>query len=182
MASTVVELLRRRFGGKKEVDPYADWVTWDVYVASDNVERSICAGAANMFDRMLINDEEVTPISSKTFAQRGTYHIKGHFKNNVTALYTGFLNAAHYRNCVIPNLVTNIGSNGFRNFASNVVTYIVCKSTTPPHLDNNVFLNSRNVIVYVPDESVNTYKTEWAQYSGSNYGVAGIKPISEKTD
>lgn len=162
-------------GGKKEVDPFEDWLSWDVYVASDGVSRTIC-GDASVFQRMLMDGEEITPISSKTFDSRGTYHIQALLKSNVTSLPTGFLNAAHYRRCTLPSLITAIGNNAFRNFASNTYTWLVCKATTPPTLTGDPFYNSADITIYVPDASLTAYQTAWA----SSSRVGKLKALSEK--
>lgn len=175
MASTVTELLRRRFGGKKEVDPFENWLSWYVFVSSNNVSRNICSDAS-VFDRMLMDGVEITPTRSKTFTSSGTYFIQALLKSNVTSLPAGFLNAAHYRRCTLPSLITAIGSNAFHNFASNIDTWLVCKATTPPTLIGDPFYNSARITIYVPDASLTAYQTAWA----SSSSVGKLKALSEK--
>lgn len=74
----------------------------------------------------------------------------------------------------IPNSVTSIGNYVFSQ-CSNLETVIV-EAVTPPTLGNNVFYyNKSNRIIYVPDASVDVYKSAngWSSYK--NY----IKGISE---
>lgn len=72
--------------------------------------------------------------------------------------------------------VTSIGRDTFENNRS--VTHIIIRATTPPTLENsNAFMDTGNGPIYVPDNSVNTYKTEtnWA----TSWLAARIHPLSE---
>jgi hypothetical protein len=70
-----------------------------------------------------------------------------------------------------PSSLTTIGS---RAFESTGTVEFVFYSTTPPTLASDAF-RSTNPAIYVPDESVSTYKgaSNWNNLSGY------IKPISE---
>lgn len=52
---------------------------------------------------------------------------------------------------------------------------IVCRADTPPQVHSNAFASSNNCPIYVPDASVDAYKTAtgWSSYA------ARIKPLSE---
>jgi hypothetical protein len=76
---------------------------------------------------------------------------------------------------VIPNSVTHIGIKAFENWT--LVPYVEMKGTTPPSLINaNAFANQNNAPIYVPDESVEAYKTapNWEDLADR------IFPISDK--
>ena len=73
----------------------------------------------------------------------------------------------------IPESVTSIGASAFANCSH--LTGVICKSTTPPTLGENAFA-STNCIIYVPDESVDAYKSAWSEYSSR------IRAISSKED
>jgi len=79
---------------------------------------------------------------------------------------------------VIPDSVTNIGTSAF---SSNQLTEIIFESETPPAIQSTTF-NNPNLLtqgsIYVPDNSVNTYKamTNYTQFASI------IKPISERPD
>ena len=57
----------------------------------------------------------------------------------------------------IPSGVTRIGNGAFRN--SSGLTSVTINSTTPPTLGSYAFYNTNNCPIYVPSNSVETYKT-----------------------
>lgn len=65
----------------------------------------------------------------------------------------------------IPNTVTSIGDQVFRQCTS--LTSVTIKATTPPTLDITAFTDTNNCPIYVPAESVNTYKeaSGWSDYA-----------------
>lgn len=64
----------------------------------------------------------------------------------------------------IPSGVTSIGDYAF---AGNSMTYITLLPTTPPSLGNYIFYNTPIEHIYVPSESVDTYKAAsgWSEYA-----------------
>lgn len=69
---------------------------------------------------------------------------------------------------VIPSSVTSIGADGVVFYYCTSLTSVTVEATTPPTLGNNVFFNiSSNLVIYVPSESVETYKTatNWSNYA-----------------
>ena len=64
----------------------------------------------------------------------------------------------------IPDNITYIGNNAFEN--TTYLNYITFDSTTPPSIGLNVFDCDNDYPIYVPDESVNAYKTatNWNVY------------------
>lgn len=71
----------------------------------------------------------------------------------------------------IPDSVETIGNYAFTDCSS--LTSVYCKATTPPALGTNVFSgNASDRKIYVPTESVDTYKaaTGWSNYSSSIIG------------
>ena len=76
---------------------------------------------------------------------------------------------------VIPDSVTSIGNFAFSNWEA--VPYVEMQSLTPPTLANiNAFSNQNNAPIYVPNESVDDYKTatNWVSLADR------IFPISDK--
>ena len=58
----------------------------------------------------------------------------------------------------LPNTITKVDSQGI--YYCTKLTAIYCRAVTPPTLYYNVgFYNTNNCPIYVPSESVNTYKT-----------------------
>lgn len=86
--------------------------------------------------------------------------------NNVTSIsYSAFYRCTSLTSVTIPNSVTSIGDDAFR-FNGNLESVTV-KATTPPTLGFAVFLNgSSNLVIYVPAESVDAYKSAatWSDY------------------
>ena len=79
--------------------------------------------------------------------------------NSVTSIGDStFQNCRSLTNIVIPNSVSKIGTYTFRGCTG--LTSITIQATTPPTLKSiNAFSNTNNCPIYVPAESVNTYKT-----------------------
>ncbi len=76
---------------------------------------------------------------------------------------------------VIPNSVMSIGIWAFGNWS--LVPYIEMKGTTPPTLSAaTAFSEQNNAPIYVPDESVDDYKTATSWVSLASR----IFPISSK--
>ena len=75
---------------------------------------------------------------------------------------------------VIPDSVTSIGNYAFQSW--EVVPYVEMKRTTPPSIANTTFNHQNDAPIYVPDASVNDYKTatNWVTYADR------IFPVSEK--
>ena len=70
----------------------------------------------------------------------------------------------------IPVSITSIGDEAFSDCM--YMAYIVFYSTTPPTLGNNVFANvSSDFKIFVPEESVDTYKSAWSEYADKIYSI-----------
>ena len=73
---------------------------------------------------------------------------------------------------VIPDSVTSIGSNAFNGW--QLVPYIEIQATTPPTLaDASAFNDQNNAPIYVPDESVDDYKTatNWVDLASRIFSI-----------
>jgi hypothetical protein len=78
----------------------------------------------------------------------------------------GFSNCTSLSNITIPSGVTSIGYRAFSGCIRLISVTVL--STTPPSLASTVFAdNATGRKIYVPYESVNTYKTatEWRDYT-----------------
>ncbi len=73
---------------------------------------------------------------------------------------------------LIPSSITNIGDSAFSQCV--LLSNVTVKSVTPPTLDGSIFFNTPlNLVIYVPPESVETYKSDsgWSRYANK------IQPI-----
>lgn len=73
---------------------------------------------------------------------------------------------------LIPSSITNIGYAAFSECV--LLSNVTVKSVTPPTLDGSIFFNTPlNLVIYVPSESVGTYKSAsgWSTYANK------IQPI-----
>lgn len=77
---------------------------------------------------------------------------------------------------VIPSTVTSIGRYAFTGMGN--LSYIICNAATPPTLQQYHGLSVPTCPIYVPDASVETYKTAsgWTDYADR------IRPLSEYTE
>ena len=86
--------------------------------------------------------------------------------NGVTSIGAqNFLECTALATVTIGNGVTNIKSEAFSNCSA--LTSITVKATTPPTLEGFGIFNSSTCPIYVPAESVETYKTatRWKTYA-----------------
>ncbi|MBQ2167796.1 MAG: leucine-rich repeat domain-containing protein [Prevotella sp.] len=85
--------------------------------------------------------------------------------NTVTTIGSNSFTKTGLTSVTIPESVTFIGKLAF--FLSNSLTSITCLSETPPALGNynNAFDNTNDCPIYVPRNSVLTYKTAWSTYA-----------------
>lgn len=68
--------------------------------------------------------------------------------------------------------VVSIGAGAFRNCTG--LTHITCNATTPPTLGTDAFANTGNCPIFVPAQSINSYRsaTNWSNYASR------IQPIT----
>lgn len=115
--------------------------------------------------------------------------------NSVTTLGSAFLQCRHLKSIIIPSGVTkisymtftscnslsaitipsgvtSIGMMAFENCSG--LTSITCNAVTPPSLGSDAFKNTNNCPIYVPAQSLSTYKSAsgWSQYASR------IQPIT----
>ena len=129
-----------------------------------------CSGITNV-----IIPDSVTIISSYIFSGCNSL-TSVTIPNGVTTIneYT-FRACNSLTSITIPNSVTFIGHYAFADCSS--LTNVTVEAATPPSLGTFVFRNNASGrIIYVPDASVNAYKTanNWSTYESY------IKPISER--
>lgn len=84
-----------------------------------------------------------------------------------------FYGCASASEITLPSSLTLIGINCFRNCYA--LERIICRATTPPSLANvSAFTNTNNCPIYVPDASVEAYKTatNWSSYASRIKGIS----------
>lgn len=77
-----------------------------------------------------------------------------------------FYNCTSLASVTIPNSVTQIADGAFLNCTN--LSNVIIEAVTPPTIGDNVFRNTHSsLVIQVPSESVNTYKsaTGWSTYS-----------------
>lgn len=172
MASTVTELLRRRFGGKKEVDPYADWIK---LYCNTTVQRNMNLTHPNIteqkYTHVVVDGVEIPYNGTNNY---GTMSIGEHtlclYPNSSSSpTYMGYY-VRPFR-VIIPNWLTYIGD--YAEHPNNIQE-VICLAVTPPTTTKWSFYNPTGVTLYVPDSSVSAYQsaTNWSSFGS-------IKPLSQ---
>lgn len=189
MASTVTELLRRRFGGKKE-DIYANMVTFEFTVAESytvNITTDDNAGTASI-DKIIIDGIDIGNITTSMSYTFGVGNHKiGWLMLDITNIPQSAIAPIAPANSLptnkittIPSCVETIGAYGMRGIPAHTNSYFVVHPTIPPTCGTaaiGLWNASINRPIYVPDASVEAYKvaSSWSSYS------AAYKPLSQLT-
>ena len=87
--------------------------------------------------------------------------------NGVTSISNNaFFQCYNLTSVEIPSSVTSIGNLAWRN--CSLLTSVTIEATTPPTLGTTVFQGTHaNLVIYVPSESVEAYKSanRWSAYA-----------------
>jgi hypothetical protein len=85
--------------------------------------------------------------------------------NSVTSIGNGAFGYCSFTSCTIGSGVTSIGNNAFSRCRS--LTSVTVNVTTPPTLEFSAFYDTNDCPIYVPSESVETYKSTsgWSDYA-----------------
>jgi hypothetical protein len=140
----------------------------------------------------IIIPDSVTSIGNSAFDNWQSNNQPLVIPNSVTSIgdWAFYYWSSNNQPLVIPNSVTSIGNSAFDNWQSNthpliipssvtsigyqafynwqLVPYVEIQAITPPTLaSNNAFTDQNNAPIYVPDGSVNAYKTatNWVDFA-----------------
>lgn len=104
--------------------------------------------------------------------------------NTITSIAGSTFSGCTYLKTV--DIGTGIVSIGYNAFANNPIEKLICRAVNPPTLGNGgnankLGIQDTNLLgIYVPDESVDEYKTAWASWIiGTQTADYFIKPLSE---
>lgn len=106
---------------------------------------------------------KVTSISKKAFFSNKLTKITIH--ENVTSIGEQAFFSNQLTKIEIPSNVKNIGKEAFSS--NDNLSSVTIRATTPPTTDTPFELNNANLKIYVPTNSVETYKTAngWKEYA-----------------
>ena len=176
---------------------YNPWVETKLVVYYDIQDISspttVCTNYDGSFKSMEIDDNDSVDITTQgnityQFDSAGEHIIKYELNGlGVGADAPLFYNLSTVKRVIIPNTFTSIGNVAFRNcsgltsidipnsvttigvnafYSCSSLTSITVNAATPPTLGSSVFTWS-NCPIYVPSESVETYKSasNWNEYA-----------------
>jgi hypothetical protein len=125
----------------------------------------------------VVNGYTITSIGAGAFMNcKGLTDVA--IPETVTKIgYNAFRNAG-LRSVTLPASVTSIGTNAF--IGENILTLIVCKNNTPPTLDTSPFNTRNSTLVLVPKGSKSKYTSNSKWKSEGRY--AEFDPNEVKTE
>ncbi len=156
---------------------------WDSNNQPLVIPNSVTSIGEQAFYRWVSNNQplvipnSVASIGASAFTQWLANEHPLVIPNSVTSIgdsvFSGWI--SNTQPLVIPSSVTSIGQYAFSDWTS--AKEFIMESETPPTIAGNSFVNTNDAPFYVPDESVEAYKTapNWSNYANR------IFPISNRT-
>ena len=131
----------------------------------EEIPKSVCYDTPSL--RTVILPSNLKVIKKYAFQIAGIETIE--LPDGLTQILGAAFGASNLKKITIPSSVSRIGDYAFRQCEN--LNEFVCLPTTPPTLDVDVFLDSPNVVIYVPSESVEAYKTAWSEYADKIFPI-----------
>ena len=145
----------------------------EVVVPNDVTKLDLTFNGANFIKSIQI-PESVTEFGYYTFANcRNLKNIN--IPSSITSISIGtFFGCSALRSIELPANIESIANNAFYG-CSSLIRFVI-HTVTPPTLGTQVFKNARVSYIYVPDESVDTYKTAngWSDLANRIYPISNI--------
>ena len=136
-----------------------------------NMGLQVFMGCSNLINVVL--PEGITGITINEFHScRSLTSIN--IPSSITRINnTAFAGCSSLRSVTIPENVTSIGISAFRGCTS--LTTVTLEATIPPTIQSNTFDDTVQTF-YVPDASVETYKTatNWANYADKIFAIPTV--------
>lgn len=134
----------------KEDEPTFDG-KWKGTYANGHIESAVCDSSSVLLYNEIPDRDNIVSVE---------------IGDCVTSIYNTFFACTKLTSVTIPNSVTSIENYAFYGCSS--LTSITVEATTPPTIDDSgVFTSTNDCPIYVPAESVDTYKsaTNWSSYA-----------------
>ena len=139
--------------------------------SSGSSESSSESGGGGVLpSKMYVDGVEETPINTWRFETAGEHIVQYEFADNTVP--QGFIddNIAAATEVIVGDDITEINPSAF----NKELTSATCLSTTPPTISsNNTFGLEQNYPIYVPAESVATYKAtqHWSSFESRIFAI-----------
>ena len=142
---------------------------WD-----DNEDGGLSYEEAASVESLMV-DASLTKAGDEVSAFAGTgittFDELVYFTGLIEIEEGAFENCKGLKSVTISEQVGRIGDNAF-NGCKNLES-ITLTSTTPPEIGEGVFDNTNNCPIYVPEEAVEAYLSEWSEYTEYVERIAG---------
>ena len=130
--------------------------------------------------RGIVNHPNLTSIGACAYNTTSITRIEN--LGSITAILGGNTVEATFGNCAslsfvrLPATLTSIGRQAF--YACKALETFICEAAVPPSLDSTAFSSTNSTfIIFVPDESVEAYKTatNWSSFASRIYPMSAYE-------